>query len=450
MSPEQKKPPAPYGPISWSDDGTEENAAAPGVTQSPAVETAQPVTPPAPAVSAESAPSVTEPAPDLTTDAAQPVTPPAPVPILKDQPDQARRTAPAVAAAVVISLLIGGVAGGAAGWIAARTTTNPESGSTVSQVVRQVAGDTAATITPATDYVSAVADILLPSLVSIEWGERGREGGSGSGVIIRADGHILTNAHVVEGAKTSGDFKVVLQDGTSLSARLLGSNTSYDLAVLKVEKDDLTPANIGDSSALRVGQPVVAFGSPLGLSGTVTSGIVSALERPVTVGSGDSASFVSAIQTDAAINPGNSGGPLVDAAGTVVGINSSIATLGFGSAGNIGLGFAIPIKYAMRVAQEIIATGKSEVPVVGVVPDSAYDGPGARIGEVTANGPASGVGLAVGDVIETINDRKVNGVVELVVRIRENTPGDTVKLGVKSPGRDLRDVYVTLDGRTEE
>lgn len=409
MGSDEKNSPAPYGPVSW----TTEDA------------------------------TVSE--PELTS------TPPlTPTPPKSPEPEPTRRTAPVVAAAVVISLLIGGVAGGAAGWIAARTTTNPESTSTVSQVVRQIAGDASATVAPATNYVSSVAEILLPSLVSIEWGERGQGGGSGSGVIIRADGHILTNAHVVDGAEASGDLRVVLQDGTSLPARLLGSNNSYDLAVLKVEKAGLTPAQIGDSSALRVGQPVIAFGSPLGLSGTVTSGIVSALERPVTVGSGDSASFVSAIQTDAAINPGNSGGPLVDAAGTVVGINSSIATLGFGSAGNIGLGFAIPIKYAMRIAEELIATGKSQVPVVGVVPDNSYDGPGARIGEITANGPAAGVGLVVGDIIETINDRKVNGVVELVVRIRENTPGDTVKLGVKSPGRELRDVYVTLDGRTEE
>jgi putative serine protease PepD len=140
----------------------------------------------------------------------------------------------------------------------------------------------------------------------------------------------------------------------------------------------------------------------------------------------------------------------VDAGAKVVGINSSIATLGFGSAGNIGLGFAIPIKYAMRVAEEIIATGKSEVPVIGVVPDNTYDGPGARIAQITESGPAAGVGLVIGDVIETINDRKVNGVVELVVRIRENTPGDTVKLKVKSTGRESRDVYIKLDGRTEE
>ena len=445
MTSDKSSTPPPYGPISWTGDGEVE------VTEAPANAAAPEVSAPAPDVAATATASTSAPAPEVAAPAPDATFLPAREPSMQE-PEHARRAAPAIAAAIVISLLIGGAAGGAAGWIAARTTAEPGGTNTVTEVVRQIAGDTSAAIAPATNNVGQVADVILPSLVGVEWGEAesANGGGSGSGVIIRSDGHILTNAHVVAGAASNNDLRVVLQDGTELPARLLGRNNSYDLAVLKVEKPGLQAADIGDSSALRVGDPVIAFGSPLGLSGTVTAGIVSALERPVTVGAGDAASFVSAIQTDAAINPGNSGGPLVDAAARVIGINSSIATLGFGAAGNIGLGFAIPIKYAMRIANEIISTGKSEVPVIGVVPDNRFEGDGARVAEITAGGPAEGIGLQVGDVIETVNDRKINGVVELVVRIRENAPGDTVKLGVKSEGRQLRDVYVTLEGRAEE
>lgn len=444
MTSDKSKTPAPYGQICWTGDGEVE------VTDAPAAVTASA---PAPEVAAPAPEAAPVPAPAIAREAAEPALTPAPArESTAPDPEPSRRAAPAIAAAIVISLLIGGAAGGAAGWIAARTTAEPGGTNTVTEVVRQIAGDTSAAIAPAANNVGQVADVILPSLVGVEWGEAESTngGGSGSGIIIRSDGHILTNAHVVAGAASNNDLRVVLQDGTELPAKLLGRNNSYDLAVLKVEKPGLQAAEIGDSSALRVGDPVIAFGSPLGLSGTVTAGIVSALERPVTVGAGDAASFVSAIQTDAAINPGNSGGPLVDAAARVIGINSSIATLGFGAAGNIGLGFAIPIKYAMRIANEIISTGKSEIPVIGVVPDNRYEGDGARVGEITAGGPAEGIGLQVGDVIETVNDRKINGVVELVVRIRENAPGDTVKLGVKSEGRQLRDVYITLQGRTEE
>jgi putative serine protease PepD len=439
MSSEKSKAPAPYGPISWTGDEDRESEVA--VTDAPAPAAAKGL------VAAEVAPA---PAPETAPELAPALAPAAAS--TAPEPESPRRAAPAIAAAIVISLLIGGAAGGAAGWIAARTTSDPGSTNTVTEIVRQISGDASAAVAPAANNIGQVADVILPSLVGVEWGEAESPngGGSGSGVIIRSDGHILTNAHVVVGAASNDDLRVVLQDGTKLQAKLLGRNNSYDLAVLKVEQPGLQAAEIGDSAALRVGDPVIAFGSPLGLSGTVTSGIVSALERPVTVGDGEATSFVSAIQTDAAINPGNSGGPLVDAAARVIGINSSIATLGFGAAGNIGLGFAIPIKYAMRIANEIISTGKSEIPVIGVVPDNRYEGDGARVGEITAGGPAEGIGLQVGDVIETVNDRKINGVVELVVRIRENAPGDTVKLGVKSEGRQLRDVYITLEGRTEE
>ena len=439
MSSEKSKTPAPYGPISWTGDEDRESEFA--VTDAPAPAAAKGL------VAAEVAPA---PAPETAPELAPALAPAAAS--TAPEPESPRRAAPAIAAAIVISLLIGGAAGGAAGWIAARTTSDPGSTNTVTEIVRQISGDASAAVAPAANNIGQVADVILPSLVGVELGEAESPNGgcSGSGVIIRSDGHILTNAHVVVGAASNDDLRVVLQDGTKLQAKLLGRNNSYDLAVLKVEQPCLQAAEIGDSAALRVGDPVIAFGSPLGLSGTVTSGIVSALERPVTVGDGEATSFVSAIQTDAAINPGNSGGPLVDAAARVIGINSSIATLGFGAAGNIGLGFAIPIKYAMRIANEIISTGKSEIPVIGVVPDNRYEGDGARVGEITAGGPAEGIGLQVGDVIETVNDRKINGVVELVVRIRENAPGDTVKLGVKSEGRQLRDVYITLEGRTEE
>ena len=292
--------------------------------------------------------------------------------------------------------------------------------------------------------IAAVAAAVLPTVVQIE--ERnGTGGGTGSGFIIRADGYILTNNHVVEGAADGGTLTVRFQDGTTVPARIVGRDTSYDLAVIKVEKTGLPVATLGNSDGIVVGDSTIAVGSPLGLEGTVTAGIVSALNRPVTAGGSGENSFINAIQTDAAINPGNSGGPLLDAEGKVIGVNSAIASLsdGSGQAGSIGLGFAIPINQAQRVAEEIISDGTSSHPIIGVEVDSRYTGEGAQVSKVTPGGPAEASGVKSGDIIVDVNGRAVSDSTELIVAIRTYAPGETITLGIKD-GDSVRTVEVTL------
>jgi putative serine protease PepD len=297
--------------------------------------------------------------------------------------------------------------------------------------------------------VAGVAARMLPSVVSLEV-EGGSEAGTGSGFVIRSDGYILTNNHVVAAAG-SGEITVRFNDGQSGRARIVGRDESYDLAVVKVPARNLAVVQLGRSADVVVGDPVIAIGSPLGLSGTVTAGIVSALGRPVNAGGedGGESAFISAIQTDAAINPGNSGGPLVDASGRVIGVNSAIATLSSGvrtseQTGNIGLGFAIPIDQARRTAEQLIRTGRAVHPIIGVSLDRTYRGDGARIGTtagpngtppVVPGGPADRAGLRPGDVITAIDGRPVADDVELIVAIRTKVPGDSVDLAYRRDGR---------------
>ncbi|MGD9956908.1 MAG: S1C family serine protease, partial [Candidatus Nanopelagicales bacterium] len=258
--------------------------------------------------------------------------------------------------------------------------------------------------------------------------------------------YILTNNHVVEGAAGGGSLTVRFQDGWTVPAKIVGRDTSYDLAVIKVERTGLPVATLGNSDGIVVGDSTIAVGSPLGLEGTVTAGIVSALNRPVTAGGSGSNSFINAIQTDAAINPGNSGGPLLDAEGKVIGVNSAIASLGAsngGQSGSIGLGFAIPINQAKRVAEEIISTGVSSHPIIGVSVDSRYTGVGAKVQDVTAGGPAEAAGIKAGDVIVDVNGRAVSDSTELIVAIRTYTPGEKITLGIQD-GSSVRTVEVTL------
>jgi putative serine protease PepD len=273
-------------------------------------------------------------------------------------------------------------------------------------------------------------------------------GGTGSGFVVRPDGYIVTNNHVVSGAADgAGTLSVTFQDGTQKSATIVGRDLSYDLAVIKVDATGLKTATLGNSTGVVVGDSSIAIGSPLGLEGTVTSGIVSALNRPVTAGGSGESSYISAIQTDAAINPGNSGGPLVDAQGKVIGVNSAIASLGQGQAGgqsgSIGLGFAIPINQAKRVADEIIATGSATHPIIGVSVDMTYAGSGAQITEVTPNGPAAAAGLKPGDVITKVDGQAVANATEMIVAVRSRAPGETVSLTVGSGG-NAREVRLTL------
>ena len=285
----------------------------------------------------------------------------------------------------------------------------------------------------ADDSIAGIAQAVLPVVVSIDVSST-QGSGTGSGFIIRStanESFVLTNNHVVDGAGGSQDITVTFQDQTQETATIVGTDASYDLAVLRIDRGNLPVAALGDSDDVVVGDATIAIGSPLGLTGTVTSGIVSALNRPVTAGDATDVSFISAIQTDAAINPGNSGGPLVNSRGEVIGINSAIATTGSsvsGQSGSIGLGFAIPINQARRVATELIETGSSSYPVIGVQLDMSYEGQGALVQSVVEGGPASETELAAGDVITAIDGVKVSDGTELVVRIRAKNPGDVVEL----------------------
>jgi putative serine protease PepD len=289
--------------------------------------------------------------------------------------------------------------------------------------------------------VVSVAEKVLPSVVSIDViGSSVHV--SGAGFVYDQAGHIVTNNHVIEPAVGGGTIKVTLPDGHELSASIVGRSPSYDLAVLSVDRAaQLTPATLGSSAGVRVGETVVAIGSPLGLSSTVTSGIISATDRPVTAGGSGESSYINALQTDAAINPGNSGGPLVDLSASVIGVNSAIATLG-GSAqkesGNIGVGFAIPIDQVRRTVEQIIATGHAVYPIIGaqVSVDTSLEG--ARINAVTDASPAAMAGIRAGDVVTEVNGRPVHDGIELIVLIRSFEPGQTITLSVDRDGTTSR------------
>jgi putative serine protease PepD len=296
--------------------------------------------------------------------------------------------------------------------------------------------------------VKSIAQLVSPSVVSLEVNSA-TGGGTGSGSVIRTNStisYIVTNNHVIENAATGGTIEVELNNGEVLTGTIVGRDSEYDLAVVSVKKGNLPVIVQGDSSAVSIGDAVVAFGSPLGLSGTVTSGIISALNRPVTTGSTSITSYIDAIQTDAAINPGNSGGPLVDSQGRIVGVNSAIATLGGGSAtGSIGLGFSIPFNQAKRIINEIIATGKSTKPIFGVSFDSTFTGTGARIGALTAGKGAEKAGIPVNSIVKSIDGFKVNNAVSAIVRIRAKAPGDQITVIVELPNGTSKTYTVTLD-----
>ncbi len=364
-------------------------------------------------------------------------------PVDPSAPEPGRRgsgTGKVVALAVASGLLAGAVGG-----IGAYAVAENRSSSSLTSPGTVLPQSSASLSPRSDDSIAAVAAAVLPTVVQIT--ERdGQGGGTGSGFILRQDGYILTNNHVVEGAANGGTLTVTFQDGSAKPAKIVGRDTSYDLAVVKVDATGLPASSLGNSDGVVVGDSAIAIGSPLGLEGTVTSGIISALNRPVTAGGSGESSFISAIQTDAAINPGNSGGPLVDAQGRVVGVNSAIASLGASAgqqSGSIGLGFAIPINQAKRVAEEIISTGRSTHPVIGVKLSPTYTGPGGQIQEVTPGGPADKAGLKAGDVLLTVDGRRVADSTELVVAIRAHVPGDTITVGVKD-GSGTRDVSVTL------
>ena len=294
----------------------------------------------------------------------------------------------------------------------------------------------------------AVAAAVTPTVVSIAVTTR-TGGGTGSGSIYKtssSESFIITNNHVIEEAVTSGTIEVERLNGDILPATIVGRDIAYDIAVLRVKTGNLPVIKVGDSAKVSVGDPVIAIGSPLGLASTVTSGIISALNRPVLTGSDGLESYVNAIQTDAAINPGNSGGALVDASGKLIGVNSAIATLSSGgTSGSIGLGFSIPINEAKRVVDEIIATGKSTRPVLGVFFDQTYTGIGAKISRLSPGDGAEKAGIPAGSVIKSIEGFKITDDVSAIVRIRAATPGSTITIIVELPNNGgLKTFKVTL------
>ncbi|MFJ1806322.1 MULTISPECIES: trypsin-like peptidase domain-containing protein [unclassified Streptomyces] len=304
------------------------------------------------------------------------------------------------------------------------------------------------------DSVAGIASRALPGVVTLHV-SGSEESGTGTGFVLDSLGYILTNNHVVEPAGGDGGITVVFNGGQTAQAEVVGRDSGYDLAVVRVTGvKGLKPLHLGNSDNVRVGDPVVAIGAPFDLEGTVTSGIISAKERPITAGgdSGDGSdvSYVDALQTDAPINPGNSGGPLLDTQGRVIGINSAIrsaddgADSGSARAGSIGLGFAIPINQGKRVAEELINTGRATHPVIGVMLDMDYAGDGARVGTaegaagapVTAGGPAARAGIRAGDVITEVDGRPVHSGEELIVKTRAHRPGDRLALTIERDGRE--------------
>lgn len=351
------------------------------------------------------------------------------------------------------------VLAGGAGYGGAAIYDQQGDGGTGSNVVSSLNADGDATQTnlPA-GTVEQVAEKVLPSVVQINVAG-GQESGSGTGIIISSDGNILTNNHVVEVAGNNGTITVAFSDGTNTKAEIVGTDPKTDLAVIKAEgKTGLTPATLGSSADLKVGQEVVAIGSPFGLESTVTQGIVSALNRPVSSsdGSGGDRTTFPAVQTDAAINPGNSGGPLVDLQGRVIAINSAIRSGGStsGTSGSIGLGFAIPIDLAKNVSQQLldgktVAHAQIGVSVDNFLGTDGITGIGAEIKDITAGGAGDEAGLEVGDVVTAINGTLVPSSEALVAAVRGFNPGEKVTISyTRGSQKSEADVTLGSDGGT--
>jgi len=390
-------------------------------------------------------PSYADPAATTPTDPWMPLAPP---PIADRAPvqDKPRR---GVTLLVAVALAAGLVGGGAGAAVTAALDDQPAA---VNALDQRTTASTDTAAAPA-GSVEQVAAKVLPSVVSISVRTAGG-GGSGTGVVLSSDGLILTNNHVVAAVDQGADLEVTFNDGRTADATLVGRDPTTDLAVIRASGvTDLTPATLGDSSVLKPGQGVVAIGSPLGLQGTVTSGIVSALNRPVRTGDSDPtgesrSTVIDAIQTDAAINPGNSGGPLVNMRGEVVGINSAIASLGGsgGQSGSIGLGFSIPINQARSIADQLTDSGQAVHAQLGVSVSDIADGSapgGAGIAMVTAGGGAEKAGIEVGDVVTKVGDREIDSADALIAAVRSYQPGDTVTLTYLRSG-DTRTATVTL------
>ena len=388
--------------------------------------------------------------------------PPAPPTLPVSSPNAPRRKRPMTPWLLALALVVGGGAGGA---VATALNDNGSSSRTVvagTGLTRSNVQDLPSSTVKGTP--ESAASIISPSVVTVEvtgqarnqFGAASAQSDTGSGIIIRSEGYVLTNNHVVAAAVNGGSVHITLSDGKTVPATIVGTDPSADLAVLKVNGvTDLKAATFASADSLKVGQAVLAVGAPLGLSNTVTQGIVSTLHRPVRTGDSNSSQAVfDAVQTDAAINPGNSGGALVNLAGAVVGINSAIATTGGSSSsgsqsGNIGVGFAIPSNAAVKIADQLISTGHGVHSQIGVSVQDARGttdgapGLGATITGVTGNGPASKAGIQTGDVVTKVDDRRVPDADTLIVAIRSHDPNSTVTLTL-TRGGSTRTVRITL------
>ncbi|KIZ19294.1 S1C family serine protease [Streptomyces natalensis] len=374
-------------------------------------------------------------------------------------PAPKRRNAGLVVGVLAAALVAGGIGGGIGFWAAGRNDTG-------STTVTATGNPEALNRKPTS--VSGIAQKALPSVVTIEAQGATGEGGTGTGFIYDKQGHILTNNHVVASAADGGKLTATFSNGKKYDAQVIGRAQGYDVAVVKLKHPSGAPLNplpLGRSAGVQVGDATIAIGAPFGLSGTVTTGIISAKDRPVASSDGDgaSASYMSALQTDASINPGNSGGPLMDASGNVIGINSAIQSAGNGGglggesqqSGSIGLGFAIPIDQARRVAQDLIRTGKPVYPQIGVQVGMKETGNGATIAQtgnngtesVTPGGPADKAGLRPGDTITKLDSTVIDSGPTLISEIWQHKPGDHVTLTYLRGGKE-HTAQVTLGQRT--
>ncbi|MFD7920230.1 S1C family serine protease [Streptomyces sp. NPDC059740] len=361
-----------------------------------------------------------------------------------------------MAALAVLTLLAGGIGGGVGVYLR-------HGGLSVSGLG---AGSGPTERDPGT--IAAIAHSALPGVATLHV-KGATEEDTGTGFLYDHQGHLVTNNHVVQPAGDDGEVDVTFAGGHTVKGRVVGRDSGYDLAVVKVGGHEGRPLPLGDSDAVRVGDPVVAIGAPFDLADTVTSGIISAKDRPIASGGegdGTDVSYVDALQTDAPINPGNSGGPLLDTKGRVVGVNSAMRAADDastpeggegGQSGSIGLGFAIPVNQVRRIADELIASGHATHPVIGVTLDLDYSGDGARVGDraqdggaaVEPHGPAAEAGLRAGDVVTALDGEPVHSGEELVVRVRSHRPGEKLTLTVR---RDQHEhtVHLTLGSATQQ
>jgi putative serine protease PepD len=478
-------------PASGQDGGTRPAEGVPGVSEQPRDTVPSPAAEPAPSIPGAPAEPPTAPLPPAGPAAATPpptpLTPPSafssPAPAASygyeygtpggqdpyaayangmappPPPERKRRAGAGLVAAVIVAALVaGGVGGGIGYWAADR---GDNGSTTVSAAADPKALDRAPT------SVAGIANRALPSVVTIH-ATGSQEAGTGTGFVFDTQGHILTNNHVVAPAADGGKLTVTFSDGKTYNASVVGHAQGYDVAVIKLTNAGglkLTPLPLGDSDKVAVGDATIAIGAPFGLSGTVTTGIVSAKNRPVadSDGQGSTSSYMSALQTDASINPGNSGGPLLNAEGAVIGINSAIQSTGsdgdspFGESsqpGSIGLGFAIPINEAKYVADTLIRTGVPIYAVMGLSVDMNYDGVGAKISDsgvnggsaVTPGGPGAKAGLKPGDVITKFDGTLIDSGPTLIGAIWQHRPGDKVQVTYERNGHSAT-TTVTLGER---